>query len=73
MFTCKNLLVGLGLLSISTITSANAGFCAGKVDGYYANPASPTTFYQCVNELTYLNQCPAGQVFDSNSNTCTWA
>ncbi|CED71428.1 membrane protein [Aliivibrio wodanis] len=73
MFTFKKLLVGLGLLSISAITSANTGFCAGKLDGYYANPVNPTTFYQCFNELTYLNQCPVGLVFDSSSNTCTWA
>ncbi|MGR6839711.1 carbohydrate-binding module family 14 protein [Aliivibrio wodanis] len=73
MFTFKKLLVGLGLLSISAMTSANAGFCAGKLDGYYPDPTNPARFYQCFNEITYIQQCSVGQVFDSNSNTCTWA
>ena len=47
-------------------------FCTGRTDGYYINPASCTSFYQCANGMNNLLQCTKGTYYDDVNNICNW-
>uniref|UniRef100_A0A672JC88 Acidic mammalian chitinase n=1 Tax=Salarias fasciatus TaxID=181472 RepID=A0A672JC88_SALFA len=48
------------------------GFCVGKKDGNYVNVNNPTSFYQCVNGITYIQKCPANLVYVAACDCCDW-
>ncbi|XP_046640709.1 uncharacterized protein LOC124326112 isoform X2 [Daphnia pulicaria] len=50
------------------------GFCAGKRDGNYVNPADPHSFYQChQNGVTLLRHCDPRTVYDPPPrDRCEW-
>ncbi|KAF3693505.1 Chitotriosidase-1 [Channa argus] len=45
-------------------------FCKGRLDGDYANPKNPSTFYSCSNGFTYLMKCQTGLVFSQSCDCC---
>ncbi|KAK6170876.1 hypothetical protein SNE40_019166 [Patella caerulea] len=50
--------------------SSNTGFCANRADGFYANPTSCASFYNCHDGQTYLTNCAAGTLYDENKSVC---
>ncbi|XP_029291998.1 chondroitin proteoglycan 2-like [Cottoperca gobio] len=61
-------------------TPTNTGtFCVRKTDGRYVNLNDPTSFYECLNQITYNNICTTGLVFKQtcgppklpSTNSCT--
>ncbi|XP_039598741.1 chondroitin proteoglycan-2-like [Polypterus senegalus] len=48
------------------------GHCHGRPDGYYFNPYNPAGFIVCYRELTFVQSCSAGLVYDAASNRCNW-
>uniref|UniRef100_A0A672J9J5 chitinase n=1 Tax=Salarias fasciatus TaxID=181472 RepID=A0A672J9J5_SALFA len=59
---------------VQTTTKAvsGEGFCVGKKDGNYVNVNNPTSFYQCVNGITYIQKCPANLVYVAACDCCDW-
>ncbi|XP_023649207.1 acidic mammalian chitinase-like [Paramormyrops kingsleyae] len=49
-----------------------SGFCAGKLDGLYANIENPSTFYQCSGGHTTLHTCNDDLVFNESCSCCDW-
>uniref|UniRef100_A0A7N6AMM4 chitinase n=1 Tax=Anabas testudineus TaxID=64144 RepID=A0A7N6AMM4_ANATE len=49
-----------------------AGFCHGRPDGLYENPADKTSFFQCHVGNTYLHNCQPGLVFWDSCKCCNW-
>ncbi|XP_063065568.1 uncharacterized protein LOC134457490 [Engraulis encrasicolus] len=45
-------------------------FCVGKADGIYANPEDESSFYQCANGRTFLQNCNANLVFRESCQCC---
>jgi chitinase len=63
---------GPSTVAPSTTTFVLGTFCSGKADGYYINPSSCTSFYQCANQKDNLLQCTAGTYYDEVTNVCNW-
>ncbi|CAF3094518.1 unnamed protein product [Rotaria sp. Silwood2] len=62
------LIVLLICVSLHTVTY---GFqCPG--DGLFANPQDQHSFYQCTHGMYYLMQCPAGLVWNQQTQFCYW-
>uniref|UniRef100_A0A8C7X0H5 chitinase n=1 Tax=Oryzias sinensis TaxID=183150 RepID=A0A8C7X0H5_9TELE len=55
-----------------TTTNPPGGFCSGKVDDFYKNNNDDNTFYQCVQENTYLYRCPSSLVYNEICKCCDW-
>ncbi|XP_067095346.1 acidic mammalian chitinase-like isoform X1 [Osmerus mordax] len=47
-------------------------FCVGRPGGLYPKPDAPGSFYQCANDITWVQNCPAGLVFDDSCKCCNW-
>lgn len=47
-------------------------FCATKNVGIYAKPEDSSSFYSCVNGLTWMLKCPAGLVFKESCLCCAF-
>ncbi|XP_007939348.1 chitotriosidase-1 [Orycteropus afer afer] len=47
-------------------------FCQGKADGIYPSPRERSSFYTCVGGRLFQQNCPAGLVFSSSCQCCTW-
>ncbi|XP_039971385.1 chitinase, acidic.1 [Xiphias gladius] len=47
-------------------------FCHGRPDGLYENSADKTTYFQCFQEITYLNHCQPGLIYWDNCKCCNW-
>uniref|UniRef100_A0A3Q1J848 chitinase n=1 Tax=Anabas testudineus TaxID=64144 RepID=A0A3Q1J848_ANATE len=56
----------------TTTTSAESSFCDGKSNGLYINDINSNFFYQCVNQQTYVQKCPANLVFSERCTCCDW-
>ncbi|KAG2468266.1 acidic mammalian chitinase-like [Polypterus senegalus] len=54
-------------------SSGGSGFCAGKANGLYPNSSNKNRFWNCLNGVTYSENCAAGLVFDANCSCCNWA
>ncbi|KAI1890544.1 hypothetical protein AGOR_G00154780 [Albula goreensis] len=54
-------------------SSGGSGFCAGKGNGVYPNPANRNEYYECNQGHTYVQHCAAGLVFDPSCSCCNWA
>ncbi|XP_067824917.1 chitin-binding domain protein cbd-1-like isoform X3 [Heptranchias perlo] len=50
----------------------NSTFCKEKVDGNYANPINPSTFYQCSAGMAHHVACQTSLVYDEIANACVW-
>ncbi|XP_006888040.1 PREDICTED: chitotriosidase-1 [Elephantulus edwardii] len=48
-------------------------FCQGRADGLYPNPQKRASFYNCAGGHLFLQDCPAGLVFSSSCQCCTWS
>jgi len=55
---------GYSAVHCASMASGNHVFEESCAAGYY---------YQCSNGFTYLQQCPAGTVFDLSTESCNWA
>ena len=47
-------------------------FCKGKESGLYSHPKNCEKFVQCSNGYTYVQECPAGLLFNSSRLYCDW-
>ncbi|XP_006834178.1 PREDICTED: chitotriosidase-1 [Chrysochloris asiatica] len=47
-------------------------FCQGKADGLYPNPQERSSYYNCAGGRLFKQNCPAGLVFSSGCQCCTW-
>uniref|UniRef100_A0A8C7X4D5 chitinase n=1 Tax=Oryzias sinensis TaxID=183150 RepID=A0A8C7X4D5_9TELE len=56
----------------TTTPGSGSGFCSGKVDDFYKNNNDDNTFYQCVQENTYLYRCPSSLVYNEICKCCDW-
>lgn len=49
------------------------GFCSGKPDGNYKDPAETTNGYiTCSNGITYHMPCPEGLVWNDKAKICDY-
>ena len=46
------------------------GFCGGRPNGLYSNVNDNNSYYNCWNEVTYLQKCHAYLVFKASCNCC---
>ncbi|XP_077883126.1 acidic mammalian chitinase [Ictidomys tridecemlineatus] len=53
-------------------SSGGSGFCAGKPNGLYPVADNRNAFWNCVNGITYQNNCQQGLVFDPSCSCCNW-
>ncbi|NXG98248.1 CHIA chitinase, partial [Loxia leucoptera] len=53
-------------------SSGGSGFCAGKLNGIYADPSNKRNFYSCLNGRTFVQSCQQGLVFDALCSCCNW-
>ena len=44
--------------------------CSGRMDGYYANPGSCSSFYICVSEKALLSDCHPGLLYNEITGYC---
>uniref|UniRef100_A0A3Q3NP20 chitinase n=1 Tax=Mastacembelus armatus TaxID=205130 RepID=A0A3Q3NP20_9TELE len=44
--------------------------CIGKSNGIYASPNDSNSFYNCLNETTYIQKCPPGSIFKDCCKCC---
>ncbi|XP_017354841.1 acidic mammalian chitinase isoform X2 [Cebus imitator] len=54
-------------------SSGGSGFCAGKANGLYPVANNSNAFWNCLNGVTYQQNCQAGLVFDTSCDCCNWA
>uniref|UniRef100_A0A4W2G3H1 Acidic mammalian chitinase n=1 Tax=Bos indicus x Bos taurus TaxID=30522 RepID=A0A4W2G3H1_BOBOX len=54
-------------------SSEGRGYCAGKADGLYPVADNRNAFWNCVNGITYKQNCLTGLVFDTSCHCCNWA
>uniref|UniRef100_A0A2K5CNU4 Acidic mammalian chitinase n=1 Tax=Aotus nancymaae TaxID=37293 RepID=A0A2K5CNU4_AOTNA len=54
-------------------SSGGSGFCAGKANGLYPVANNRNAFWNCLNGVTYQQNCQAGLVFDTSCDCCNWA
>ncbi|GLD50135.1 chitotriosidase-1-like protein [Lates japonicus] len=64
-------------ITTTTTTMTSAGkpdtqFCIGKTSGLYPNPNDPNSFYNCFNNITYVQKCPSGLVYQDSCKCCNW-
>ncbi|XP_014675453.1 PREDICTED: acidic mammalian chitinase-like [Priapulus caudatus] len=63
--------------SVSTTPSGEGGsvenFCHGKRNGYYADDADCTMFYQCFSDVTHHLSCTPGLRWSRMYTYCDWA
>lgn len=51
---------------------SGGAFCTGRLDGSYANPNDPHSFYVCSHGATFYKTCPANLVFSNIHKVCVW-
>nr|BAV14641.1 chitinase [Todarodes pacificus] len=50
----------------------NEGFCSGKADGLYPDPASCENYFSCASGLTFPSKCAANTGFDPKILGCNY-
>ncbi|XP_073325999.1 chitinase-3-like protein 1 isoform X3 [Pagrus major] len=58
----------------TTTASSNIpdNFCATKIVGLYAKPDAPSSFYNCANGITWIQNCQTNLVFRDSCKCCDW-
>uniref|UniRef100_A0A3B4VLY2 chitinase n=1 Tax=Seriola dumerili TaxID=41447 RepID=A0A3B4VLY2_SERDU len=54
----------------SCAEQSDPNFCIGKTSGLYPNPSNLNSFYNCFNDITYVQNCPSGLVFRDSCKCC---
>lgn len=60
-------------LNPSTLCFKQETFLCPSLNGFYANPSSCTSYYQCSNSIPYKFDCPVGLVFNPVISGCDYA
>ncbi|MEU6765523.1 carbohydrate-binding module family 14 protein [Streptomyces sp. NPDC046853] len=47
-------------------------FTCPQPEGLFTNPADPTTFYHCTNDVAFLKHCPANLYWSQADQRCEW-
>uniref|UniRef100_A0A3P8TWU7 chitinase n=2 Tax=Amphiprion percula TaxID=161767 RepID=A0A3P8TWU7_AMPPE len=47
-------------------------FCATRIGGVYAKPDAPSSYYNCVNGITWVHNCQSNLVFKNSCKCCDW-
>ena len=45
-------------------------FCSGKTDNLYVIVGNCSTYYQCVQSITYIHLCPSDNIFSGLRRQC---
>lgn len=64
---------GSGGSGSSSSTPGGSGFCAGKADGLYPDPATCSNYYHCSHGNGRSTSCGAPLLYNPDNTSCDWS